>query len=269
VTRFTWLIAVLAVTPLLLLAACGDDDEGSGSEDFLAEADAACIDGGKRINELYAEEGIPQSFDEDVDLLGKRLPLSEQGVEEASALEPPDDLADEYDEYLAERETFVDLLRQQLEAGEAGNEAQYQSFGPQLDESSDAIDQSAEEVGLEACAQILPEDQVEDVRAVIDDTATTGDPAHCTEDYTENYVEGNGGLERCETGENDPANQAESVEISDVKGLEDVYATASVVPTGGPGDGQELIVELVFEEDRWKIDAIFPVQPDPQAGTTQ
>lgn len=258
--RPTSLIAVIAVTPVLALAACGGDDEGSDKEDFIAEADAACIETSEEINELYAEEGLPQSFEEDVDLLAQRLPISEEGTETASTFEPPEDLADDYDEYLAARESFVDLLRQQLEVGESGDEGQFQSFGPRLKEQADTIDAAGEEVGLQACAQVLPEDQAGDVRAVIEDTATTGDPAHCTEDYTENFVESSGGPEECRKGEEDPANQADSVEISDVKGVDETYARGEVVPSGGPADGRTLIVELVFEDDRWKVDAVFPVE---------
>ena len=254
-TRFMRLIAVLAVAPVLVLAACGDDDGGDSTDDFIAEADAGCVEGAKEINELYAQEGIPQTFEEDVDLLSKRLPISEQGVEDASALEPPEEVADEYDEYLAQRETFVDLLRQQLQAGEAGNEAEYQGFGPQLQEAGDAIDEAGEEVGLEACAQILPEDQVEEVTAVLEE-GIKSDPANCTERYSESFLETIGGLEACREAESDSSNDPDSVEISNVKGVDEVYATAEAVPSGGPNDGKTLFIELVFVDDSWKVDTV-------------
>lgn len=259
--RFTRFIAALAVAPVLVLAACGDDDDRSANEEFIAEADAGCVETSRESNELYAKEGLPASFEEDVELLEKRLPISEEGVERASTVEPPEELADDYDEYLAERETFIDLLRQQLQVGQAGDEAAYIEFRGRLEDSSDVIDEAGRWVGLGACAQVLPEEQAEDVRAVIEDTATTGDPAHCTEDYTENYVEAGGGLEQCKSGESEAENQAESVEISDVKGVDEVYAIATAMPTGGSADGQELLVELVFEDGRWKIDAITPLSP--------
>jgi hypothetical protein len=180
-------------------------------------------------------------------------------VEEVSAIEAPDELSDQYDEYLAARGAFLDVLHQTQQAGEAGDEAEFQRLNAQLEERSDAIDVAGEKVGLKACAQVLPEDQVADVRAVIEDTATTGDPAHCTEDYTDNFVEASGGPEGCEAGEKDPANQADSVDISEVKGVDEVYARAVVTPSGGPADGQELIVELVFEDGRWKVDLVSRV----------
>jgi hypothetical protein len=251
------LIAALAVTPVLVLAACGDDD-GSSTDDFVADADAGCVESAKEINELYAAEGLPQSFEEAVALLDKRLPISEEGVQKASELEAPDDVADDYDEYLAQRETFIDLLRQQLQAGKAGDEDKFNGFNAQLDETSDAIDAAGEQVGLEACAQILPDDQVEEVTTVLEE-GIKSDPANCTERYTDTFVEAIGGPDACRESESDSSNDPESVEVSDVKGIDEVYATAEAVPSGGPNDGKTLLVELVFEDDTWKVDSVTPV----------
>jgi hypothetical protein len=266
----TRLVAVLSVTPVLALAACGGDGGGSENDDFIAEADAACTDSTREINELYAQEGTPQSFEEAVALGAKRLPISEEAVEKVSAIEAPDDLADDFDEYLAQREQYLDLLRQQQQAGEAGDQASFDQLNAELGETSDAADAAGEQVGLEACALVLPEDQVDEVTAVVEDTATTGDPAHCTEDYTENYVESSGGRAACEEGEQDPNNQLDSIEVTEVKGVDEVYAFVIATATGGPIDGsQEVQIDLVFEDGRWKIDAISPVQAEAQAGATQ
>jgi hypothetical protein len=267
VSRLMTSAALLAAATMMLMAACGGDDDGDSTEDFAAEADALCIETAEEVTALFNEEGIPQSFEEDVALLAKRLPIGEELLAEASDLDPPEDIADEYEAYLAELEENVALRNDALDAGEAGDESSYQSYLPRFEAQGDAIDAAAEASGLEACAGILPEDQVADVEAVIQDTATTGDPAHCTEDYTANFVESQGGPEACEQGERDPANQADSVAVTEVKGVDEVTARAEVTITGGPLDGDDAFVELIFEDGRWKVDALFPaVAPDETPG---
>lgn len=95
------------------------------------------------------------------------------------------------------------------------------------------------------------------IEEVIEASATANDPAACTKDQTQKFLEqttqesGKGAVKSCEE-EAKKEENAESVEISNVE-VEGSAATADVALTGSTLNGQTVEVELVKQGDQWKV----------------
>lgn len=103
-----------------------------------------------------------------------------------------------------------------------------------------------------------PEAEIEDA---IETSATSDDPANCTELATMTFVEqttsesGKAGLKRCEEEAADPDSQADSVAVTEVE-VDGDTATAQAAISGGSFDGQAVVLALLMEDDQWKLDEI-------------
>lgn len=101
------------------------------------------------------------------------------------------------------------------------------------------------------------ESQIEDA---IETSATTNDPANCTELETQNFSEqgsgesGKAAVTACEK-EAKESSQADSVEITEVK-VDGSKATANAAISGGNFDGQAVTIALVEEDGKWKLDEL-------------
>jgi hypothetical protein len=95
------------------------------------------------------------------------------------------------------------------------------------------------------------------VEEAIEASATASDPAACTEDQTQKFLEqtnqesGKSAVKRCEE-EAERNEGAESVDTSNVE-VEGSTATADVALTGSTLNGQTVEVELVKQGDQWKL----------------
>lgn len=244
----------LAVFATVALAACGGDG-GASEDDFVAEVDAICADTAHRVSDLYAAEGAPDSNAELESFSKKRVPISERAQEQAKAIEPPEELAGEYDTYLAARQKIVDLVLEQGKAAAAGDGRRAIEIDGELSAANEAAIAPAGELGLVTCAGRLPAEQEEEVATVLERVQLTSDPAQCSEDYTDNIVEGAGGLSACEQAERrgDPG-QPDSIEITSIEGTDHLTASAKTTASGGKFDGRVTEISLVYEDGRWKVD---------------
>jgi ABC-type glycerol-3-phosphate transport system substrate-binding protein len=144
-------LAILATLSAAVLAACGGGDASSerlSEEDFREQANAICTD----YNEQIADLGSPASPEDIPDYVERGIPIIEEGIAKLRELNPPEELADDYDRMLDETEKTIPVARQLSEAAadedaEAVQEAI--SLGQEADAESDRI---AREMGLESCA---------------------------------------------------------------------------------------------------------------------
>lgn len=99
------------------------------------------------------------------------------------------------------------------------------------------------------------------VEAAIVRSATTADPANCTEVETQAFVEqssdekGTKALEECEKEAKDASNNAKTVKVTKIK-IDGDEATAEAAITGGGFDGQVISIALVEEDGAWKLDQL-------------
>lgn len=100
---------------LLFAAACG----GGAEEDFREEARAVCTEYGERIEAV----GRPVDLEELEGTAGEIADLLEQQIAELRALEAPDELAVDYEQWLTLNEEAVENAREiQAAAAEADQE---------------------------------------------------------------------------------------------------------------------------------------------------
>ncbi len=115
------------------------------------------------------------------------------------------------------------------------------------------------------------EDKIVDV---IETSATSDDPATCTELVTQTFLdqveegEGKAAIKECEEDAEDTADNPDSVEVTEVE-VDGTNATANAAFTGGGFDGQTLTVAVVDDGGDWKLDEITGFAKFDQAKLVQ
>ena len=143
-------VVLVAGAVALGAAACGDSNESSSTvseEEFVTEGNAICEAGNERIamaedqafpDDMPTDENFEQffaAFTADID----------QQITELSALEPPEDLQDEFDAFLEKANTTLEQVRSEgAEAFFSETESGEQPFAETT--------RLASEIGLDACA---------------------------------------------------------------------------------------------------------------------
>jgi hypothetical protein len=140
-------VALAVLCACLLLASCGGDEDG-GSDEFIQQANAICAEYGPRI------AAIPPPL-EDIDEwgavgadIGDQL---EASVNELRLLEPSDDLADEYSEWVGLRDQLLTEMRGVQDAGNLHDETGVDAGLAAITELQAQADELAEELGLADC----------------------------------------------------------------------------------------------------------------------
>lgn len=260
--RTTAVVGTLVL--IATFAACGSEDEPEG-DDFAGQANSICTDAATQIATTNLEEGYEMDEKDVIERIGTILPIREQALADLEALEPPSDQAEAYEQFLANRADQVDATRAQLEAYEAGDQKEIEKISAELGDAADASEESAAEVGgLDACAFELPTDDAQAAEDVLREFATTADPA--TSCDTEGLVsepfleDGFGGAEACtkeqEALTKNPDQLADDVEVSDVRGVDDVAAILEFEDVGGKFDGEPSTATLYSVDGEWKIYSI-------------
>ncbi|HET8976012.1 MAG TPA: hypothetical protein VFN15_05245 [Solirubrobacterales bacterium] len=114
---------------------------------------------------------------------------------------------------------------------------------------------------LAACGDDDGDSDEDQITEAIETSATSDDPADCTELQTLAFTEqttfetGDAAIANCEADAEDTSDNPESVEVANVE-VDGDSASAEVTFTGGGFDGSTLAVSLVKEDDQWKLDAI-------------
>lgn len=140
----------LAVTLGLAAAipvACGGGDDRLSQAEFQQRANAIC----ERYDAKISALGSPSTPEEIPAFVQKGIPLIEQGLAELRALNPPEDVEDDYNRMLDETEKAIPAARKLSEAAADNDAAAVQEAlqeGQQADAASDRI---ATQLGLTGC----------------------------------------------------------------------------------------------------------------------
>ncbi len=114
-------------------------------------------------------------------------------------------------------------------------------------------------LALAACGSGSGDDG--EVEASIETATSSTDPSKCTEVETQAFMEQRthvwdaGAVQRCEKEAKEGTGVADSVEVSNVE-VKGTGATAEAALTGGTFDGQTVVVSLVEEDGRWKVNEL-------------
>jgi hypothetical protein len=140
--------ALALLCACFLVASCGGDEE-DGSDEFLQQANAICAEYGPRI------AAIPPPF-EDIDEwgaigadIGDQL---EASVNELRLVEPSDDQADAYSEWVSLRAELLAEMRGVQDAGNLHDEAAVEAGLASIGELQAEADELAEGLGLTDCS---------------------------------------------------------------------------------------------------------------------
>ncbi|HEY3070265.1 MAG TPA: hypothetical protein VGJ34_08110 [Gaiellaceae bacterium] len=148
-------LAILLAVSGLALAACGGGGGGGARgesltpAEFRQQADAICAEFEGKLNDL----GSPSSVDELAEFVDKAVPIIEEGNDRLQALEPPDELADDWNKAMALQDKNLDLTHDLQDAIHASDDAKMQELVAKLDASDAESTRLARKIGLENCGQ--------------------------------------------------------------------------------------------------------------------
>jgi hypothetical protein len=131
----------------LAAAGCGGGTDRLSREDLIEEADATCAEFDQRVEEVDE----PESLDDIERYVQEIRPIVEEGTDELDALEPPEELQDEYDDWIAATRSGVDRFDELEEAAASGDEQRIQEVLQGAGEGGDEANRLAQEIGLQEC----------------------------------------------------------------------------------------------------------------------
>jgi hypothetical protein len=162
--RKTILLAVVALASFALAACGGDDDEtttgaddAASSEDFVAEVTAACDAAGEElVQSQEALQGAVLGGEGDLEALvqDELVPIYEGLLSDLEGITPPEDQADDYEEYLATVNESLDLLENNADELFAAAQGEQNEITQQADDLEAQSDQLAADLGIpETCGE--------------------------------------------------------------------------------------------------------------------
>jgi hypothetical protein len=250
--------AIIMAASLLALAACGSDEETDPGE-FVADADAICLDTAREVANAREESAIPESPSLAEEVIDAELPARIQGLTRLQELEPPEQLAANWASFVAFEDERVVALEQGLVAAEREDAEAFADYQRRFERLSDKIADVGELLGLEACAELLPPAGQRDVAEAVEKLLTSFDSERvCGEVVTDRFIEAfYESVENCVATR--PAPTAVSLKLLDSGGVASTYAFVDVEVTDFLGVKRQLRVELLFNGDTWKIDYRQPL----------
>jgi hypothetical protein len=130
----------------LAAAGCGGNDRLT-REELVEEADATCADFDQRIEEIDEPESP-----EDIERYVQEIrPIVEEGTDELDALQPPEELEDDYDQWIQETRSAIDMFDELEEAAASGDEERIQEVLQSAGEGGEDADRLAQELGFQEC----------------------------------------------------------------------------------------------------------------------
>ena len=139
--------ALVGVLALLVTACGGGGEERLSEEDFQTQANAICAKYDKQLKAI----GSPESIDEIPDLVDQALVILNKEIDEIRALNPPEELQDDFDKMLAASDRTKATAADLSEAAKAGDQAAVQKALEQGNAASNEADDLAANLGLRDC----------------------------------------------------------------------------------------------------------------------
>jgi hypothetical protein len=251
------------------LSTCAGKAAPATSDDVASAANAACIERAEMIRDQFNEVDNPTTVQDFADLLPDRIRIEQQAVDKLDAIDvpaggKPANVPQRYDAFVADERRVVAGYKAALGVANRADTAAFQRANQAVDQLELTAAQAASGLGLSDCANTLPADQIADVKAAIENIWLHADAAHCTDDYTSQFVDDIGGQDACEKSEL-PAGEADSVDIAtDIHGNSEVTANAAIVIHGGTHDGEQDQVFFEFVDGRWKLDQLVVTKAPSQ-----
>lgn len=144
--RLRFLIILAAVAAVLVGCGGGGGSDRLSADEFRQQANAVCDKYDAKITALAPSSGADVASS-----VEKVIPLIEQGLAELRALNPPEELADDYDRMLDETAKAIPAARKLADAAANQDTAAMQEALQEGRRASDESDRIATELGLTQC----------------------------------------------------------------------------------------------------------------------
>lgn len=256
----------------LAVGGCGADEEPAddvpprSAADYRTAADTACT-AFARTNDELVRDGAPQTLDEQERLDTALAEAADTQAAAFAALSAPADLQADHEALVANHRENADAYRTAAQAaGDGDADGHREATQARNDVGTEQL-RLSRELGLEACARVLPTVARGDVQTVTRRVLLGEAPDRsCDEDVTEAFLASNlsGTREACvEILEGLRADGA-TIDISSITGVDGVIASANVAFSTERGkEPRTLTYDLVWDKDAsaWKLNSAF----DPEA----
>jgi hypothetical protein len=140
------LCIALGVTAAILVAGCGGDDRLT-REEFVSEADAICEEFDQRLDDVPE----PESADDVERFADEARPVIEDGLAELRALQPPEELEEQWNELMDKNDEALEVLDDLSQAAASADEARLQEISEEASRQDAETDRIARAIGLENC----------------------------------------------------------------------------------------------------------------------
>jgi hypothetical protein len=261
-----WLAAGAAMALVVGAVACGDDkgSDAGGGDDFLGQLNSICEESTQELVEGNMQFAYATDPKEQAELAQAGQDARAEANEEIEALEPPEDDAKAFEDYVAAREDLLAAGEARVKAFESGDEAAIAKASEEASAAADAEDKAAAALGADLCDDELPAEDAQAAEDTLREFATTADPAtSCSSDglVTETMLEEYfGGVEKCEKDqqklEENPDTLPEDVKVSEVTGVDGISATILFEDVGGKFDGQPSQASVYNLDGDWKLNSV-------------
>ena len=144
-------LALASMAAAAVFAACGGGggDQALSANEFRQQADAICTEYEGKIEDV----GSPSSLDELPDFVDKVIPIIEEGNSKLADLNPPDELADDWDRAMELQDQNLEVAHDLQDAIHDNDTAKVQELLSKLNETDAQSNAIARKIGLEDCGQ--------------------------------------------------------------------------------------------------------------------
>ena len=134
-------VAALLIVPL---AACGG---GLSKAELVEKGDAIC----KRVNDKVAKQQEPTNAADLAKLAKETVKISDPAIDDMDALEPPDELEQDFDKFVASLRKQRDLTKQIGDAAAKGDTVKIQQIATEAQKAQSEYRRLSDKIGFKEC----------------------------------------------------------------------------------------------------------------------
>lgn len=165
------IVAGAVVLPLVVTA-CGKEDSGPLAAEYLAAADRLCVRAQERVEELDDDF---QNFDEVKRFAANAAKVGDALLTDLGALEVPEDLEEQVDEFNGAFKSGLRLIRQLGKAAEDEDADRIEELAEEVEDQDERLEDLAKDIGFKECG--IPDEDEDDADADADAEDPTADDA--------------------------------------------------------------------------------------------
>ena len=141
---------MVLVASLAAFVGCGDSDEPVDAAELIERGDEICRADQERFVAIQKEP--PANASQAADQTDEVIDSSNEALEELRDVEPPTELRDKYDAYIAAREDALDLIEEGRDALDDQDARAYGEAQKKLSDGAQERAQLARAVGFQDCS---------------------------------------------------------------------------------------------------------------------